>query len=80
MKAKTYVRFMSDLMSGHVLKCLLSLKSCLSSIPQQYKFVLTRTRSFYPGSPNTDRDDCLPDIPLIEFGNGMFLNKMTHLF
>ena len=34
------VLFMSDFMSGHVLKCLKTLKSCLSSIRQPYTFAI----------------------------------------
>ena len=53
------VLFMSDFMSGHVLKCLKTLKSCLSSLRQPYKFAITGKVIFYPGQspPNADRND-----------------------
>ena len=48
---------MSAFMSGHDLKCLKTLKSCLSSIRQPYKFA--DKVMFYPGQspPNTDGND-----------------------
>ena len=56
---------MSDFMSGHVLKCLKTLKSCLSSIRQPYKFAITDKVIFYPGQSSPNADGSKVDRPFV---------------